>query len=85
MPYANAATGPLGEPTGLLNKDDAFAATLLRDGPEVDIGVYLSRRNLVAADLELIEAMVNRARRDGTLRKIYLRYYPEAAVKAIQF
>lgn len=63
----------------------AFRIELLEALPRMENGVYLSRRNLGAADLVLLTRMLERAVADGALRRVYLRHYPPEVVEHLQF
>ncbi len=61
----------------------AFRIELLPAVPPMENGVYLSRRNLEAADLALLTQMFERA--DGAVRRAYLRHYPPEIVEQLGF
>lgn len=63
----------------------AFRIEPIEAMPLMENGVYLSRRNLDAADLALLTQMFERAVADGAVRRAYLRHYPTEVVDHLQF
>lgn len=63
----------------------AFRIEALEAEPLMENGVYLSRRNLEAADLALLTQMFERARAEGAVRRAYLRHYPAEIVERLRF
>jgi len=63
----------------------AFRIEPLAAVPPMETGVYLSRRNLDAADLALLVQMFERAVAEGAVRRAYLRHYPAEVVERAGF
>lgn len=63
----------------------AFRIELLQAVPLMENGVYLSRRNLDAADLALLTQMFEQAVAEGALRRAFLRHYPAELVEQLRF
>lgn len=63
----------------------AFRIERLAGLAPMENGVYLSRRNLDAADRALLLQMFERAIADGALRRAYLRHYPPEVVEHLGF